>query len=78
MSDSSESISLQVTVHLKPEDVPKFWAAFEPAYKAVIAEPECTFFELYQSLDSPGTISWVENWSVLFHSWFLVVGLLVI
>lgn len=47
MSDSSESISLQVTVHLRPEDVPKFWAAFEPAYKAVTAEPECTFFENY-------------------------------
>lgn len=75
MSDTSESISLQVTVHLKPEDLPKFWEAFEPTYKAVTAEPECTFFELYQAPDSPGTISWVENWYVSFSSWFLVVDL---
>ena len=75
MSDSSESISLQVTVQLKPEDLPKFWEAFEPTYKAVTAEPECTFFELYQAPDSPGTISWVENWYVSFSYWFLVVDL---
>ncbi|GKZ82239.1 hypothetical protein AnigIFM56816_007047 [Aspergillus niger] len=74
MSDSSESISLQVTVHLKPEDLPKFWEAFEPTYKAVTAEPECTFFELYQAPDSPGTISWVENWSAS-KEWLMGVQL---
>ena len=64
MSTPSESISLQVTIHLNPEDLPKFWTAMKPAYEAVIAEPECTFFELYQEPDSPGTISWVENWYI--------------
>ncbi|KAE8420995.1 hypothetical protein BDV36DRAFT_292670 [Aspergillus pseudocaelatus] len=57
MSTPSESLSLQVTIHLNPEDLPKFWIAMKPAYEAVIAEPECTFFELYQEPDSPGTIS---------------------
>ncbi|PYH43911.1 putative quinol monooxygenase [Aspergillus saccharolyticus JOP 1030-1] len=63
MSTPPESLSLQVTIHLNPEDLPTFWTAFQPAYEAVIAEPECTFFELYQAPDSPGTVSWVENWS---------------
>ncbi|KAE8160224.1 hypothetical protein BDV40DRAFT_302535 [Aspergillus tamarii] len=74
MSTPSESISLQVTIHLNPEDLPKFWTAMKPAYEAVIAEPECTFFELYQEPDSPGTISWVENWSAS-KEWLIGVQL---
>ncbi|RAK98550.1 putative quinol monooxygenase [Aspergillus ibericus CBS 121593] len=27
------------------------------------SSPECTFFEVYQSAEGPGTLSWVENWS---------------
>jgi quinol monooxygenase YgiN len=34
----------------------------KPVYEAVIAEPECRFFELYQSPEDPGTPSWVEDW----------------
>ncbi|OJJ72285.1 hypothetical protein ASPBRDRAFT_109870, partial [Aspergillus brasiliensis CBS 101740] len=51
-------------LHLDPEDLPKFWAAFELTYKAVTAEPEITFFELYQTPDSPGAISWVDNYCI--------------
>ncbi|OGM49464.1 hypothetical protein ABOM_001712 [Aspergillus bombycis] len=64
MSTTLESISLHVTIHLNPEDLPTFWAAMKPVYEAVIAEPECTFFEIYQVPDAPGTLSWVENWYV--------------
>ncbi|CRG89204.1 hypothetical protein PISL3812_06240 [Talaromyces islandicus] len=65
MTTSSDfhGISLQVTITIAPENVPKFLEAFKPAYDKVTAEPECTFFELYQSPESPGVISWVENWS---------------
>ncbi|KAL4804407.1 hypothetical protein BDV18DRAFT_30877 [Aspergillus unguis] len=56
-------VSLHITAQVSPEDVPKFLAAFVSVYDQVIAEPECTFFEVYQSPDDPGTISWVENWS---------------
>ncbi|KAE8375361.1 hypothetical protein BDV26DRAFT_295102 [Aspergillus bertholletiae] len=63
MATPSDSLSLQVTIHLNHEDLPKFWAAFQPAYEAVIAEPECTFFEVYEDPNAPGTLSWVENWS---------------
>ncbi|KAL2837103.1 hypothetical protein BJY01DRAFT_251619 [Aspergillus pseudoustus] len=57
------SLLLQVTVYIAEENVPKFFEAFLPAYEKVTAEPECTFFEVYQSLENPGELSWVENWS---------------
>ncbi|KAF9893978.1 hypothetical protein FE257_008949 [Aspergillus nanangensis] len=57
------SISLQITVCIAEENIPKFFEYFKPVYDKVIAEPACTFFELYQSQENPGEISWVENWS---------------
>jgi quinol monooxygenase YgiN len=57
-----QGLSLHVTIHIAPENLPKFWEAFKPVYDKVIAEPECTFFEVYQSPEEPGTLSWVENW----------------
>jgi hypothetical protein len=59
---SSEGISLQVTIWIGPENVPKFFEALLPVYEKVIAEPECTFFEYYEDPAEPGKISWVENW----------------
>ncbi|KAL2216336.1 hypothetical protein M432DRAFT_623847 [Thermoascus aurantiacus ATCC 26904] len=61
-----QGISLQVTVFIAPKDVPRFWEAFRPVYDRVIAEPECTFFEVYhRSAEEEGVVSlsWVENWS---------------
>ncbi|KAL5360382.1 hypothetical protein BJX96DRAFT_175241 [Aspergillus floccosus] len=63
MPNSAENLSLHMTVYINPENLEKFWAAFKPVYDNVSAEPECTFFEVYQSPEDPGTISWVENWS---------------
>ncbi|KAH8696492.1 hypothetical protein BGW36DRAFT_296760 [Talaromyces proteolyticus] len=60
---SSEGVSLQVTIYISPENVPKFFEAFRPTYEKVIQEPECTFFEVYEDPAEPGVISWVENWS---------------
>lgn len=54
--------SLHVTAYINPADVPRFFELYKPVYEAVIAEPECRFFEVYQSPDEPGTIRWVENW----------------
>ncbi|KAL2822098.1 hypothetical protein BJX63DRAFT_427443 [Aspergillus granulosus] len=56
-------VSIQMNAYLDPKDLPQFWELFEPVFKKVIAEPHCTFFEVYQSPEEPGTISWVENWS---------------
>ncbi|KAL4786805.1 glycoside hydrolase superfamily [Aspergillus varians] len=60
---SPPSISLHITLFIAEENVEKFFEAFRPVYEKVIAEPECTFFELYQSQSDPGEISLVENWS---------------
>ncbi|KAI2624910.1 hypothetical protein GGR54DRAFT_541197 [Hypoxylon sp. NC1633] len=56
-------ISLHVTVHIAPENVERFLAAFKDIFDLVSAEPECSFFEVYKSVEEPGKISWVENWS---------------
>ncbi|KAI1751698.1 hypothetical protein F4782DRAFT_175518 [Xylaria castorea] len=62
--------SLHVTVYIAPENVNRFLAAFKPVFNKVVAEPECLFFEMYQSPQEPGKISWVENWSKS-PEWFL-------
>jgi hypothetical protein len=71
MATTSElpGISLQVTVTIAPENVPKFFELFKPVYEKVIEEPDCTFFEVYISPENPGVLSWVENWYLL--SFFL-------
>ena len=56
-------LSLEVTVHLEPSSVPEFLALLRPAYESVIAEPECTFFEVFVDPASPGVVHWVEGWS---------------
>lgn len=64
MSSPKQEISLHITIYIAPENVTKFFEYFKPAYEKVIAEKECTFFEVYQSPEDPGTLSWVENWLV--------------
>jgi quinol monooxygenase YgiN len=59
---SQSGFSLHVTIYIDPANVPKFFEHFKPVYEAVSAEPECRFFELYQSPEDPGTLSWVEDW----------------
>jgi len=61
---SPHGISLQVTIRIAPENVETFFKHFKPLYEAVVAEPELRFFEVYQSQEDPGTISWVEHWFV--------------
>ncbi|KAL1612776.1 hypothetical protein SLS60_001005 [Paraconiothyrium brasiliense] len=56
-------ISLHVTFHIDPSKISAFFTALKPAYDAVTAEPECVFFEVYQSPDTPGKIKFVENWN---------------
>ena len=53
---------LHVTIYIDAANLPKFFDYLKPVYEAVIAEPECRFFELYQSKEDPGTLPWVEDW----------------
>ncbi|KAI1650126.1 uncharacterized protein F4817DRAFT_279654 [Daldinia loculata] len=66
----SKGISLQVTVHIAPENVERFLVAFKAIFDVVAAEPECLFFEVYKSVEEPGKLSWIENWSKDIQ-WFL-------
>ncbi|KAL5337369.1 hypothetical protein BJX70DRAFT_245006 [Aspergillus crustosus] len=60
---STPSLSLHVNISIAPENLPRFFEALKPAFEKVTAEPECTFFEIYQDPQNPGELSWVENWS---------------
>ncbi|KAL3465049.1 hypothetical protein BJX64DRAFT_275433 [Aspergillus heterothallicus] len=62
MAPSFNGLSVQMTAYLEPKDLCQFWELFGPVFEKVIAEPHCTFFEVYQSPEDPGTISWIENW----------------
>ncbi|KAI0395425.1 hypothetical protein F5Y17DRAFT_456987 [Xylariaceae sp. FL0594] len=66
----SSGLSLHVTVYISPKDIDTFLELFKDVFDKVTAEPECLFFEMYQSPEEPGKISWVENWSVS-PEWFL-------
>jgi quinol monooxygenase YgiN len=56
-------LSLHVTVTVAPENVSKFLDLLRPVYEAVVAEPECTFFEVLTSSDQPGVLHFFEGWS---------------
>ncbi|RDW83539.1 putative quinol monooxygenase [Aspergillus mulundensis] len=56
-------ISVHITVHIRAEEIPAFLHAFRSTFDAVANEPECTLFQVYQSPQNPGEISWVEHWS---------------
>ena len=58
-----EQCSLQVEIWIDPANVEKFFEAFQKIFDIVSAEPECTFFEVFQDPDDLGHLSWVENWS---------------
>ena len=62
MSEPEYGISLQVTVWIAPENKAAFLAAAKPIIESVTAEPECTYFEVFEAEDEPGCIHWVENW----------------
>jgi quinol monooxygenase YgiN len=61
--DSDRGFSLHVTITVDPSNIDAFLAAFRPCYEAVTAEPDCTYFEVFHSLDEPGVFRFVENWS---------------
>ncbi|KAL5399866.1 hypothetical protein PMIN03_012601 [Paraphaeosphaeria minitans] len=67
-------LSLQVTFHIDPSNVEAFLKALKPAYDGVIAEPECVFFQVFQSAETPGKIKFIENWDASLE-WLTTVQL---
>jgi len=64
---SPYGVSLHATIQIAPENVTSFLEWGKQIVAVVTAEPLCHFFELYQSIEDSGVISWVEDWFVLSH-----------
>ena len=60
MPYTGERISLQLTLYIDPAQTATFLSALEPVYDAVVAEPECTLFEIFQSPTEPGVFRLLE------------------
>ncbi|KAL4925333.1 uncharacterized protein BDV17DRAFT_294557 [Aspergillus undulatus] len=56
-STPTPDISMHVNIVIASENVTKWFEACVPVYKAIIAEQNNTFFEIYQDLKNPGEIS---------------------
>jgi quinol monooxygenase YgiN len=63
MSSEDIQVSLHVKITIAPENVDKFFEYMKPAYDAVCAEKECTYFEIYHNPNVPGELKWIENWT---------------
>ncbi|KAI9710986.1 MAG: hypothetical protein M1820_002424 [Bogoriella megaspora] len=59
---SEYGVSVHATITIDPRNEQQFLAALRPAFDAVVAEPECTFCEIYKNTDKPGQFRFVENW----------------
>ena len=60
---SKPQLSLQVTIQVAPENADAFLAALRPCWEAVIAEPECLFFDVFQDPEVPGKFRFIELWA---------------
>lgn len=63
----------QKRVTFKPEDRATFLKYFMPVYDKVIAEPECAYFFVGESIQEPGVYQWTEGWTKDVN-WFKKVG----
>ena len=68
-----DGFSLQVTVYIDADNVPKFFEAMKTVFDHVIQEPELHYMEIFQDPENPGTISWVENWAKSPETFFKVL-----
>lgn len=59
----ASQISLHVKVTIDPSNVDQFLEHCKPVVGAVTAEPECTYFEIFQDPTNPGSLKYIENWS---------------
>lgn len=59
----STGIILSVKVWIPEDKMAAFFEVFEPAYRAVVAEPECRFFVVSRHPQDPTCVSWIEGWT---------------
>jgi hypothetical protein len=63
---------LQVKVIIDPKDRETFIKHFKTAYDIVMAEPECAYFFVGESIQEPGVFHWTEGWTKDIQ-WFMTV-----
>lgn len=66
------AFTLQVKVAIDPKDRDTFVKHFKIAYDIVIAEPECAYFFVGESIQEPGVFHWTEGWTKDVQ-WFMTV-----
>ncbi|KAL8795797.1 MAG: hypothetical protein Q9182_007486 [Xanthomendoza sp. 2 TL-2023] len=66
----SPTISLHVSIHISPTNLPTFLSHFKTCFQLAAAEPECTYFEVFIDPEDAGHLCWVENWG-RGREWFM-------
>lgn len=61
-----------MNITIDPSNIGAFLTALKPVYEALVSEPNCTYFEVFHSLEEPGAFRFVENWDQT-KEWFLEV-----
>lgn len=64
-----KQLTLFVTFHVKPSQLDEWKDAHRPVWAACAAEPECLFFDVFQSTEKPGEMRLVEVWNKS-REWF--------
>lgn len=57
------SFSAHVTFTVALKDAETFLRFAKSAYDAIITEPDCVFFEIFQHPDNPGEFKFIETWT---------------
>lgn len=72
--DASDGISFHLTFTVAPGNADEFLRRSRSIFDLVAAEPECEYFEVFQSPEQPGRFRVVEHWS-RDKDWFMKVSL---
>ncbi|KAK5102483.1 hypothetical protein LTR70_000339 [Exophiala xenobiotica] len=64
-----KQLTLFVTFHVQPSRIEEWKTAHRPVWAACAAEPECIYFDVFQSAEKPGQFRLVEVWDES-REWF--------
>ncbi len=59
---ASQPLTLHITWHFPPEQVPKFYEVLRPLHEQIKQEKECLYFNVYEIAQQPGVVRLVEIW----------------
>jgi quinol monooxygenase YgiN len=59
---TSKPLTLHITWHFPPEQVPTFYEVLRPLHERIKEEKECLYFNVYEIAQQPGVVRLVEIW----------------